>query len=592
MNFPLLQAAVAANPFAEHSWDYPLLSIVIFLPLFGALVIAAIPRENDGAIKGSAIFFSIVTFLVSLLIWRHFKDVVGFQMVERLPWVDGGIEYAIGVDGISLLLVMLTTFLTPLTLLSSTRAITKRAKEFVMCMLFLETAMLGTLLSMDMFLFYVFWEGMLIPMYLLIGVWGGKDRIYATTKFFIYTMVGSVLMLVGIIYLYLKAGGVSSSLSHIIETLGEIPRTEQLWLFGAFGLAFAIKVPIFPFHTWLPDAHTEAPTAGSVILAGVLLKLGTYGLLRFAFPLFPEAVGVFSKPIIILAVIGIIYGALVAYSQKDVKRLVAYSSVSHLGFVILGMFALTQASVEGALLQMVNHGLSTGGLFLCVGILYERRHTRLIADYGGIAKQLPIFAIFFMIMTLSSIGLPGTNGFVGEFLILAGSFQEAFQSHFVPVPVGGAGEYAGLIAGADLSASTASATNVMMDISGYFGQVWDWIWQWRIFMTIAVCLATLGVVFGAIYMLSMFRRVMFGPLKNEKNKSLKDVSGREITYLVPIAALVFIMGFFPNIFLSKMHRSVDAFIQNVRPRVQQVRTPETVEARKALKNAREQVRQP
>jgi NADH-quinone oxidoreductase subunit M len=525
----LLQSSPGVNPFAELSSSFPLLSLVTFLPLLGVVFIACIPRANAGAIRATGIFVGCVTFLISLLIWRGFGDVVGFQLVDRAEWVDGGIGYLVGVDGISLFLVLLTTFLTPLTLLSATKAITDRTKEFVMCMLLLETGMLGALLALDLFLFYVFWEAMLIPMYLLIGIWGGKNRIYATMKFFLYTMVGSVLMLVGIIYLYLNAGGTSSSFAHILATM-DLTRSEQLWLFGAFGLAFAIKVPLFPFHTWLPDAHTEAPTAGSVILAGVLLKLGTYGLLRFAFPLFPEAVGVYSAPIMVLAVVGILYGAFVAYNQTDVKRLVAYSSVSHLGFVVLGMFAMTHAAVEGSILQMVNHGISTGGLFLCVGILYERRHTRLIEDYGGIAKQMPRFAVFFMIMTLASIGLPGTNGFVGEFLILAGTFQEAFSSQ----------------------------------LDQTLGWV-EFVSSWRVLVTILATLATLGVVFGAVYMLSVFRRVMFGPIRHDENKSLADLDRREVCVLMPLAALIFIIGFFPNVFLSKTQRSVTAYVDYVRP---------------------------
>ena len=535
----------AQGPLTETLSSFPLLTLVTFLPVIGAIFIAFIPRHNEAAARGTALFFSAVTFFVSLFVWRRFQDLAGFQMVERAAWVEGGIGYALGIDGISLLLVMLTTFLTPLTLLSASKAIHDRTREFVICMLILETAMLGALLSLDLILFYVFWEAMLIPMYLLIGVWGGKERIYATTKFFLYTMVGSVLMLVGIIYLYLKTSPLSSSFADILQV--QLTRPEQLWLFAVFGLAFAIKVPLFPLHTWLPDAHTEAPTAGSVILAGVLLKMGTYGFLRFAFPLFPEGVGFFSAPIMTLAVIGILYGAYVAFAQKDVKKLVAYSSVSHLGFVVLGMFALTKLGVEGSLLQMVNHGLSTGGLFLCVGILYERRHTRLIADYGGIAKQLPVFATFFMIMTLSSIGLPGTNGFVGEFMIIAGTFEEALSSHL------------------DQSLPIA-----------------DFLTSWRVIVSVLVFFACLGVVFGAVYMLSMFRRVMFGPLTNEKNKDLKDLSAREVSYLLPIAVLIFVIGFWPNVFLGKMHRSVDAFVGRYHEQVTKIRSPDTDQIRQKM----------
>ena len=534
---------LAANPFVEIPSQFPLLSLITFLPVLGALFVAFVPRENKTAAIGTGIFFSVTTFFLSCFLWRRFEDMAGFQMVDRTEWIPGGIGYALGIDGISLLMVMLTTLFTPLVLWASTSSIEKRTKEFVINMLILETGMLGALLALDLFLFYVFWEAMLIPMYLLIGVWGGKDRIYATMKFFLYTMAGSVLMLVAMIYLYLKTGSTSSALVDVLKL--NLEHKEQLWLFAAFGLAFAIKVPLFPLHTWLPDAHTQAPTAGSVILAGIMLKIGTYGFLRFAFPLFPEAVGVFSLPIMTLAVIGIIYGAMVAYNQTDVKKLVAYSSVSHLGFVVLGMFALTKAAVEGSVLQMVNHGISTGGLFLCVGILYERTHTREISDYGGIAKVMPRFTVFFMIMTLSSIGLPGTNGFVGEFTILMGTFQEALQSH--------------------------------LDLSLGF---WDQLVSWRVGVTILASLATVGVIVGAIYMLSMFRRVMFGPITNKKMESLQDMTNREVAYMMPLAALVFIIGFFPNVFFGKMHASVDAFVDATYETVTEYRSPETADVRK------------
>ena len=560
-----LLAQAQANPFDLSFASFPLLSLVTFLPLLGAILIAVLPNRNKAVIHGAGIFVSITTFLVSIFIWRRFRETVGFQLVDHVDWIpSAGVGYTLGVDGISLLLVLLTTLITPIALAASTKSITHRVKEFVISILVLETGMLGALLALDLFLFYVFWEAMLIPMYLLIGIWGGKERLYATMKFFLYTMVGSVLMLVGIIYIYLKTGPeLSSSLSVVLDTV-YLTRAEQLWLFSAFGLAFAIKVPLFPLHTWLPDAHTQAPTAGSVILAAILLKIGTYGFLRFAFPMFPEAVGFFSLPIIGLAVFGIVYGALVAYNQTDVKKLVAYSSVSHLGFVVLGMFVLTKAGVEGAILQMVNHGISTGGLFLCVGILYERRHTRMIADYGGIAKQLPVFATFFMIMTLSSIGLPGTNGFVGEFTILAGSFQEAFQSHLLAAPARG-----------DLG------------LWEWFKELGFWLYSWRVGVTIAATLATLGVVLGAIYMLSMYRRVMFGPLKNPKNKELEDLSAREVGYLLPLAALVFLIGFFPNVLFNKMHPSVEAFVDRTRPVVMMARSPETVEAQRKQKESLE-----
>jgi NADH-quinone oxidoreductase subunit M len=542
---------LAQNPFAELPSEFPLLTLLTFLPAIGALLIAVLPRANERAVRGTGLFVSVLTFLVSIGLWRTFQDVVGFQLVDRASWAPGGIGYALGVDGISLLIVMLTTIITPIALLSATHAIEHRVKEFVIAVLVLETAMIGALLSIDLFLYYVFWEAMLIPMYLLIGVWGGKNRLYATTKFFIYTMAGSVLMLVAMVYVYLKGGGVSSALFDVAKLSFTFdPKApwsgEQVYLFLAFSLAFAIKVPLFPLHTWLPDAHTEAPTAGSVILAAIMLKVGTYGFLRFAFPLFPQAAGYFSPLFMALAVIGILYGAFCAYNQTDVKKLVAYSSVSHLGFVVLGMFAMTRASVEGSILQMVNHGISTGGLFLCVGVLYERRHTRMIADYGGIAKQLPVFAVFFMIMTLSSIGLPGTNGFVGEFSILMGTFEEALSSHL------------------DRSMSWV-----------------QYLVSWRVLTTVFAILATTGIVFGAIYMLSMFRRVMFGELKHEENKHLSDLSAREVIYLVPLVILVFGIGFFPNTLLTKISGSVAAFVEHTRPAMVQVRSPETTRAERS-----------
>ena len=493
----------------------PILSIVIFFPMVGVLFLLLIDRENESVIKGTALVFSIIEFFLSLpLIVRFNPGTADFQFVERVPWIKAlGVQYFLGIDGISLLIVMLTTFLTVLCILSSWDAIKKNVKEYMISMLFLETGMLGALLSLDLVLFYIFWELMLIPMYLLIGVWGGPRRIYAAVKFFLYTMVGSVLMMVAILalyFLYHKTMGVYTfDITQLYKL--NLPVGVQLWMFAAFALAFAIKVPMFPFHTWLPDAHTEAPTAGSVILAGVLLKMGTYGFIRFCIPLFPTAAIKFTPLIMLLAVIGIIYGALVAMMQKDVKKLVAYSSVSHLGFVMLGMFALNMQSVEGSIYQMLNHGISTGALFLIVGMIYERRHTRLIKDFGGLAKQLPIFATFFMIATLSSIGLPGTNGFVGEFLILLGTFKAS--------------------------------------------------------RPFAVFAAT-GVILGAAYMLWMFQRVMFGKLDKEENKVLKDLNWREVVTLVPIVIMVFWMGIYPKFFIGKMEKSVSSFLTNVHKKVE------------------------
>lgn len=498
----------------------PFISWSLAIPLVGAAFLLLVPRAHASAHKGLTLVFSLIAFVVSLSIWVNFDiGLAGFQLVEDHAWLPFGARYTVGVDGISILLVMLTTFLTPLTILSAFSAIDKRPKEFYIAMLLLETAMLGTLVAMDMVLFYVFWELMLIPMYLMIGIWGGQRRLYAAVKFFLYTFAGSVLMLVGILYMYVKAG--SQSFAYLDFLNNGVDMREQMWLFAAFGLAFAIKVPLFPFHTWLPDAHVEAPTAGSVILAAVLLKMGTYGFLRFAIPFFPEAAGVFSVPLMILAAVGIVYGSLVAFAQTDIKKLVAYSSVAHLGFVMLGMFALTQEAVEGSILQMVNHGISTGALFLLVGMLYERRHTRAIDAYGGIARSMKVFAAILMIITLSSIGLPGTNGFIGEFLILAGLFREA---------LGGPAGFKAL--GITLGVVAAS-----------------------------------GIVLGAVYMLTMVRKVLFGPIVHEENRNLKDVNLREFVVLGALVVLVFWIGIFPRTFLSRTEASVKLLLDTYKTRV-------------------------
>jgi NADH-quinone oxidoreductase subunit M len=494
----------------------PILSLLIFFPLLGAIVLLFIKEENGRAIRWVTLIFALIEFIFSLPLFFAFDPkTAAMQFVEDWWWVQSyGISYKLGIDGISLLLVLLTTFLTVLCILCSWRAITFRVKEYMISFLFLETGMVGALVALDLILFYVFWEVMLIPMYLLIGVWGDpKRRIYAAVKFFLFTMAGSVLMLVAILVLYFlnqRTTGVSTFDVLELYKLG-LPVGTQYWLFGAFALAFAIKVPMFPFHTWLPDAHTEAPTAGSVILAGVLLKMGTYGFIRFAIPLFPKAAFDLLPLVSVLAIIGIIYGALVSMMQPDLKRLVAFSSVSHLGYVMLGMFAFNMQGVQGSIYQMLNHGISTGSLFLIVGMVYERRHTRLIADFGGLSKVMPIYAAFFMIVTLSSIGLPGTNGFVGEFLILLGAFQ----------------------------------SNVVYGV-----------------------LAATGVILGAAYMLWMFQRVMFGKITRPENEKLKDLSAREITILVPMVIVIFLMGIYPKVFFSKMDVTVEKFLKDVKGRVE------------------------
>ena len=494
----------------------PILSFLIFFPLVGAIVLLFINKENAGALRVVTLLFSIIEFVISLPLFFVFDSTTAaMQFVEDWWWVEAyGISYKVGIDGISLLLVLLTTFLTVLCILCSWSAITSRVKEFMISFLFLETGMIGALVALDLILFYVFWEVMLIPMYFLIGVWGDpKRRIYAAIKFFLFTMAGSVLMLIAILALYfinLKATGKATFDVLELYKLG-MPAGTQYWFFGAFALAFAIKVPMFPFHTWLPDAHTEAPTAGSVILAGVLLKMGTYGFIRFAIPLFPKAAFDLLPLVSVLALIGILYGALVSMMQPDLKRLVAFSSVSHLGYVMLGMFAFNTQGVQGSIYQMLNHGISTGSLFLIVGMIYERRHTRLISDFGGLSKVMPIYATFFMIVTLSSIGLPGTNGFVGEFLILLGVFQ----------------------------------SNVVYGV-----------------------LAASGVILGAAYMLWMFQRVMFGKITKPENEKLKDLNAREIITLIPMVILIFLMGIYPKLFFSKMDVSVEKFLKDFRGRVE------------------------
>ena len=486
----------------------PILSVLIFLPLVGILPLLFLDPKNDKVLKGYTLVVSLVEFVLSLRLWCGFNDAYGgMQFVERHNWLPQyGVSYYLGIDGFSLLLILLATLLTPICVLATWNDVKNRVKEFMICLLFMLAGMIGVFASLDIFLFYVFWELQLIPMYLLIGVWGNPARrVYAAIKFFLYTMFGSLLMLVAILVLYFYNGKVTGTYTFDLLSLYglQVPFHMQFWMFLAFAIAFAIKVPMFPFHTWLPDAHTEAPTVGSVILAAVLLKMGTYGFLRFNMPLFPEAAHYFVPLFCILAVIGIVYGALVSMVQPDIKRLIAFSSVSHLGFVMLGLFAFNMQGVQGGVIQMINHGLSTGALFLIVGCVYERRHTRLISEFGGLSNVMPIFATIFMIVALSSIGLPGLNGFVGEFLILLGAFQ------------------------VNKLYAAISAT---------------------------------GVIFAACYMLWMFQRVMFGKVTNEKNLHLKDLSWREIGYFAPLLLFIVWIGVYPNTFLKKTEATTAQFV--------------------------------
>jgi len=489
----------------------PILSTILWLPIAAAIILAFFPRTAVTAMKSFGLGASLVTFLLSLGILSRFAEgSAGFQLVEIKPWIpQWGITYALGIDGISLWLVLLTTLLTPVVLLASWNTIHKYPKEYLIAFLVMEAAMIGVFIATDLILFYIFFEITLLPMYLIIGVWGGKNRIYAAIKFFLFTIAGSLLMLLGIIYLGFQYYHFTGNPSFAITDLYRVglPAHIESLLFFAFALAFGIKVPLFPLHTWLPDAHVEAPTGGSIILAGVMLKMGTYGFLRLVLPYFPQASMRWAPLLVALSVIGIVYGALVAWVQPDMKKLVAYSSVSHLGFCVLGIFAMNQAAIEGSILQMVNHGLSTGALFLLVGVIYERRHTRMLADYGGIARTMPIFTTLFIISVLSSVGLPGLNGFVGEFLILAGSFQS----------------YPG----------------------------------WTV-------VAATGVILAAIYLLWLVQRVFFGPITHEENRTIPEIAWNEIAAVAPLIILMVWIGVHPNTFLRKMTPSVKHLIAVVK----------------------------
>jgi NADH-quinone oxidoreductase subunit M len=483
-----------------------LLSLLILLPVAGAVLIALTRRESVLLQKVVGLAASLVTFVLSWRLVSLFRDTAAYQFEERYAWIPAwGISYHVGIDGLSLWLVILTTFLTPLCLLGSWSSIEKRVREFVMFMLLLEAGMIGVFVALDLFLFYVFWEAMLVPMYFLIGIWGHERRIYAAVKFFLYTFAGSVLMLVAFLVLYQASGLRSFDIPALVAA--PVDPALQTWLFLACAIAFAIKVPMWPFHTWLPDAHVEAPTAGSVILAGVLLKMGGYGFLRLAIPLFPDAAVKLAPLVGVLAVIGIVYGALVSLVQPDLKKLVAYSSVSHLGFVMLGIAALTTTGVTGAVYQMLNHGISTGALFFLVGMLYDRRHTRQISEFGGLRTAMPWFFAVFLLISLSSIAVPGTNGFVGEFLILIGAWS---------------------------------------------------------FSPSLVVVAALGVILAAGYVLWMVKRVFYGELSNPKNQGLPDLSAREATVLLPLVVLAIVMGIASPIFTRRIEPAADALVRQVR----------------------------
>jgi NADH-quinone oxidoreductase subunit M len=489
-----------------------LLSVILFTPLVGAIVLLFVSKRQEDAIRWIANIAAGLGFLVSVPLWfRYESRGAAWQFVERAEWIPSiGASYFLGVDGFSVLLILLTTLMGFIAVLSAWTAITERVKEFYIFMLVLQTGMIGAFVALDFLLFFLFWEVMLVPMYFLIGIWGGGRRLYSAIKFFLYTLVGSVVMLLGILALYFYSHTVTGAYSFDITQLQQlsVPFDIQKWVFLAFFLGFAVKVPMFPFHTWLPDAHTDAPTAGSVILAAVLLKMGTYGFIRFSLPILPEASRYFVPMMVALSLIGIIYGALVALAQTDWKRLVAYSSVSHMAMVMLGMFALTPVGITGSIVQQVNHGISTGALFLIVGIVYERRHTREISEYGGLSKVMPVFAAVFLIMTMSSIGLPALNGFIGEVLILLGVYV--------------------------------------------VNKLWAGV-------------AAAGIVLGAAYMLWLYQRTMFGKLDNPANASLKDLSGRELATFLPLVALAIWIGLYPSPFLRRLETSVARVVVRVSP---------------------------
>ena len=486
-----------------------LLSLILFTPLVGAILLLLIPGTREREIRWIATLFAGLGFLVSVPLWFYNPQGPAWQFVEKAEWIPSiGARYYLGVDGFSVLLILLTTLMGFIAVLSSWTAITERVKEYYTFLLVLQTGMLGAFMALDFLLFFLFWEVMLVPMYFLIGIWGGGRRLYSAIKFFLYTLVGSVVMLLGILALYFYNHDVTGVYTFDVTVFQQltVPFDRQKWIFLAFFLGFAIKVPMFPFHTWLPDAHTDAPTAGSVILAAVLLKMGTYGFIRFSLPILPEASRYFVPMMVGLSIVGIVYGALVALAQTDWKRLVAYSSVSHMAMVVLGMFALTPVGITGSIVQQVNHGISTGALFLIVGIVYERRHTREIAEYGGLSKVMPVFAAVFLVMTMSSIGLPALNGFIGELLILQGVYV--------------------------------------------VNKVW-------------AAVAASGIVLGAAYMLWLYQRTMFGKVENPANASMRDLSGRELATFLPLIALAFWIGLYPAPFLRRLETSVARVVTRV-----------------------------
>jgi NADH-quinone oxidoreductase subunit M len=495
--------------------NFPLLSLILFTPLVGAVLLLFVNKQSANAIRWIANIFAFVGFLVSLPLWFWYDaQNPEYQFIERAEWIPSiGAQYFLGVDGFSVLLILLTTLMGSIAILSSWTAIKERVKEYYIFLLILQTGMIGAFVSLDFLLFFLFWEVMLVPMYFLIGIWGSDRRLYSAIKFFLYTLAGSVVMLLGILALYFYSYTATGAYTFDITQFQKlnVPFNLQWWIFLAFFLGFSIKVPMFPFHTWLPDAHTDAPTAGSVILAAVLLKMGTYGFIRFSLPILPEASRYFVPMMVVLSIIGIVYGALVAMAQQDWKRLVAYSSVSHMALVMLGMFALNPVGITGSIVQQLNHGISTGALFLIVGIVYERRHTRLISEYGGLSKIMPVYAAIFLFMTLSSIGLPALNGFIGELLILQGVF------------------------------------------------VANKIWA---------AFAASGLVLGAAYMLWLYQRTMFGTIDNPKNEKLPDLNLREFATFVPLLILAVWIGLYPAPFLRRLEPAVNRVIARVSPEYQ------------------------